>query len=149
VSGDDELMDQLRRIAGTADPVPQLVTEAARAALATRRLDDELAELLQDSDLALPQGVRGAATGPRMLSFEAGDVSLELQLDVERGRLVVWGMAVGTAGDAAVETSAMGEHAVAVDERGWFRIEDLPLEPVRVRVRATTGASVTTGWIRP
>jgi hypothetical protein len=144
---DDELMDQLRRIAGNVDPVPPLANETAQAAFSTRRLDEELAELLHDSDLAVSQGIRGA--GPRMLSFESGAVSLELQLDTARGQLVVRGMSVGTVGDADVETSSTGGHAVPIDERGWFRIDGLPLEPLRVRVRDTSGATVTTGWIRP
>jgi hypothetical protein len=144
---DDELMSQLRRIAAEVDGPPELVAESARAAFTTRRLDDELAELLHDSQLAESAAVRSDPAGPRMLSFDSGDVSLELQLEDVRGRLVLRGVAVGAVGDAEVETTTAGSHSAAIDEQGWFRIEGLPVEPLRVRVRTAEGATVTTGWI--
>jgi hypothetical protein len=147
VSADDELLDQLRRIAGEVDPAPELVAESARAAFSTRRLDDELAELLNDSDVAA-SAVRGERSGPRLLSFESGPVSLELQIEDVRDRLVLRGVAVGTVGAAEVETTTTGPRAAAIDEMGWFRIEGLPVEPLRVRVWSAAGTSVTTGWIR-
>lgn len=149
MSADDELIDRLRRIAEQVDAVPDLVAESARAAFSTRHLDDEIAELLNDSALAGEQAVRLARPGPRMLSFEAGDVSLEIQLDDAGGRIALRGMAVGTTGDAEIETTTTGSRPVPIDDQGWFRVDGLPVEPVRVRVRATNGAPVTTGWIRP
>ncbi len=146
---DDELMDRLRRIADDVDAAPELVAESARAAFSTRRLDDELAELLHDSDLAPSQGVRLAQPGPRQLSFEVGDVSLEIQIVEAAGRLAVRGIAVGTVGEAEIETTTAGSRTAAIDDRGWFRVEDLPAEPLRIRVLAANGRSATTGWIRP
>jgi hypothetical protein len=145
---DDELMDRLRRIADDVDAAPELVSESARAAFSTRRLDDELAELLHDSDLTPSQGVRRAQPGPRLLSFEVGDVSLEIQVDEAQGRLAVRGIAVGTVGDAEIETTTTGSRTAAIDDRGWFRIDDLPSGPLRVRVHTADGQAVTTGWIR-
>ncbi|MDQ2749048.1 MAG: hypothetical protein ABI775_03650 [Pseudonocardiales bacterium] len=145
---DDELMDRLRRIADDVDAAPELVTESARAALSTRRLDDELAELLHDSDLAPSQGVRDVHPGPRMLSFEAGDVSLEIQLEEVQGQLAVRGIAVGAVGEAEIETTTGESTAASIDATGWFRVEGLPAEPLRIRVHAADGTAVTTGWIR-
>jgi hypothetical protein len=147
MSADDELMEQLRRIAGEVDAPPDLVTESARAAFSVRRLDDELAELLHDSDVTASAAVRGDRPGPRLLSFESGEVSLELQIEQVRSRLVVRGVAVGTAGDVEVETTTTGPHAAAMDDNGWFRVVGLPVEPVRVRVHAPDGTAVSTGWI--
>jgi hypothetical protein len=144
---DDELMEQLRRIANEADAPPDLVAESARATFSTRRLDDELAELLHDSELTAA-AVRGARPGPRLLSFEFGEVSLELQIEDVRGRLVLRGIAIGTVGSAEVETITTAPHAAVIDEKGWFRVEGLPVEALRVRVRAANGTAVTTGWIR-
>ncbi|MFD0744362.1 hypothetical protein ACFQ1L_23015 [Phytohabitans flavus] len=60
---DDALMAELRRIAAEVDPVPPSVIEAARAAIFTRHLDHELAELVADSADAgsglLYEAVRG------------------------------------------------------------------------------------------
>jgi hypothetical protein len=148
MSADDDLIDRLRRIADDVDAAPALVTESARAAFATRHLDDELAELLHDSDLAPSQGVRRAQPGPRLLSFEVGEVSLEIQIDEAGGRFAVRGLATATVGEAEVETTTSGPHRVPIDDQGWFRVDDLPAEPVRIRVTATDGRLVTTGWIR-
>jgi hypothetical protein len=149
MTSDDELMERLRRIADEVDAVPDLVTESAQAAFSTRHLDDELAELLHDSDTTTSAAVRSAQPGPRLISFEAGDVSLELQIEDVHGRLVLRGIAIGTAGDAEIETITAGLHTAPIDDQGWFRVEALPVEPLRVRVRAANGTAVTTGWIRP
>ena len=149
MSTDDELVEQLRRIANEVDAVPDLVSESARAAFSTRHLDDELAELLRDSHATSPAEVRLEQPAPRLLSFEAGGVSLELQIEETHGQLVLRGLAIGTAGDAEVETTTTASRAAVIDKQGWFRVEALPVEPVRVRVRAADGRAVTTGWIRP
>jgi hypothetical protein len=148
MSADDELMDQLRRIANEVDAPPDLVTESARAAFSTRRLDDELAELLNDSQVTASAAVRGVRPGPRLLSFEFGEVSLELQIEAVDGRLVLRGIAIGTAGDAEVETTTTAPIVAAIDDKGWFRVDGLPVQPLRVRVRAANGTAVTTGWLR-
>ena len=147
MSTDDELMEQLRRIAIEVDAAPDLVAESARAAFSMLRVDDELAQLLHDSDVTTSAAVRGAQPGPRLLSFESGEVSLELQLDAVHGRLVLRGIAIGTVGDAEVETMTTGARVAAIDDKGWFRVEARPVEPLRVRVRTESGAAVTTGWI--
>jgi hypothetical protein len=147
MTSDDELMDRLRRIANEVDAPPDLVAESARAAFATRRLDDELAELLHDSDVTASAGTRGAEPGPRLLSFESGEVSLELQIEDAGDRLVLRGLVIGAVGDVEVETATTGSHPAAVDENGWFRVDALPAERLRVRVRTTSGQAVTTGWI--
>lgn len=141
-------MEQLRRIANEVDAVPDLVSESARAAFSTRHLEDELAELLRDSYATSPAEVRLEQPGPRLLSFEAGGVSLELQIEENHGQLVLRGLAIGTAGDAEVETMTTGPRAAVIDKQGWFRVEALPVEPVRIRVQAADGRAVTTGWIR-
>jgi hypothetical protein len=148
MSADDELMKHLRRIADEVDAPSDITTESARAAFTTRHLDDELAALLNDSDLAPASGVRHAEPGPRLLSFEAGPVSLELELGAGAEGLVVRGIAIGTVGDVTIETTT-DIHTAAVDENGFFRVDELSAEPVRVRVQAGDGGTVTTGWIRP
>src|SRR5664279_6605271 len=120
MSDDNELMERLRRIADQADAAPEVVIESARGAFATRHLDDELATLLNDSelhdsDLATAQGVRLAQPGSRVLSFEAGAVSLELEIGAVVGRIVVRGIAIGTVGDVTIETTTEA-HTTAVDE---------------------------------
>lgn len=144
---DDELMQRLRRIADDIDAPPELVAESARAAFSMRRLDEELAELLHDSDLATPQVVRGAR-GPRTLSFETVAVSLELQIEQADGAVTVSGVVSGASGDVTVETTTAAPRTARIDDNGWFRIADVPAGPLRVHVTTTDGGAVTTRWIQ-
>lgn len=144
---DEELMERLRRIADEVDAAPELVAESARAAFLTRRLDAELAELVSDSDLTT-SGVRGA--GPRALAFELRDLTLELQLEDGPGGLAVRGLVIGTTGPVRVEVDTPGSSSsVQTDEHGWFSVADVPLGPVRVRLRTADDAEVSTGWLQP
>jgi hypothetical protein len=148
MTNDDELVERLRRIADEVDAPSELVAETARAAFTTRRLDEELAELLRDSDLATSQLVRGEASGPRVLSFETAAVSLELQIEETAGRIALSGVVSGSSGGATIETITTEPRTVEIDDSGWFRIGDLPAGPLRVHVSAADGGGVTTGWIR-
>ena len=149
MANDDELIERLRRIAEEIDAPPELVAESARAAFLTRRLDEELAELLRDSEHATSQLVRGETSGPRVLSFETAAVSLELQIEAAAGRVTLSGVVSGASGEATIETTTVEPRTAPIDESGWFRVEDLPAEAaLRVHVTAADGRAVTTGWIR-
>ena len=148
MTNDDELIERLRRIAEEIDAPPELVAETARAAFLTRRLDEELAELLRDSDHATSQLVRGEASGPRVLSFETAAVSLELQIEEAAGRITLSGVVSGSSGEATIETTTAEPRTSQIDESGWFRVEDLPTGALRVHITAADGRAVTTSWIR-
>lgn len=140
---EDELMDELRRAAAQADPVPDLVLRQARAALTTRDLDAELAELAFDSELAAA-AVRGTED-VRLLSFESAQVSVELQVESENGAVSLRGLVTGATGDAVVEVAGES-HPRPIDAEGWFTASGLPGGPTRVKVTAADGTTVTTGW---
>ncbi len=146
MSSDDELMERLRRIAGAIDAPSDLVAETARAAFSTRHLDEELATLLHDSDLAAPQQVRGAPAGPRSLAFETGTVDLQLQIEDAPAGLTLSGVVSGASGDATIETTE-ATYTARIDNRGWFRVADLRPGALRVHVTAADGTRVTTSWI--
>jgi hypothetical protein len=146
VSSDDELVARLRRIAQAIDAPSDLVAETARAAFSTRRLDEELAALLHDSDLASPQQVRGAPAGPRSLAFATAAVDLQLQIERAPGGVTVSGVVSGASGDATIETTA-ASYPAQIDNRGWFRVADLRPGALRVHVTAADGTRVTTSWI--
>ncbi|MCR6487569.1 hypothetical protein M8542_32555 [Amycolatopsis sp. OK19-0408] len=142
---DDELMARLRQVATQADPVPDLVLRQARAALTTRDLDAELAELSFDSALAASGTVRAADDDVRLLSFESARVTLELQVEYQAGAVALRGLVTGAAGDAVIEVA--GERIVRpIDAEGWFTATGLPSGPTRVKVTAADGTAVTTGW---
>ena len=139
----DALEADLRRIAALADPPPARVHHAALAAFATRRIDEELAELVRDSDLA-PAGDLRAEDDVRLLSFEHHGVSVELQ--VHHGRRVsVHGVVTGASGEVVLELP--GERATAdLDDDGWFILDNIPGGTARLHVTAADGTAVVTSW---
>jgi hypothetical protein len=142
---DNELFEELRSVLHRTDPVPAEVTDFAKTALGWRRLDTELAELLEDSALESesPALARGTA-GVRSLTFRSD----ELTIDVE----VQPGMLLGQLAPAAAATIELqaenGDVAATAesDTLGRFR---LPLEGdgrFRLRVLRPGASAVETSW---
>jgi hypothetical protein len=77
---DLELLAVLGEVWEQIDPVPAVVLEAARGAFAWRDVDAELAELILDSRLE-ETAVR-SLDGPRMLTFAADEVTVEVEVSV-------------------------------------------------------------------
>jgi hypothetical protein len=141
---DDELMARLRRIAAAAEPTPKYVTESGHAALSTRRLDEELAALLVDSALQ-PEIVRGSDDGVRLLVFESGQVSVELQVEDAGIVLSVRGLVTGASGEVVVESAGV-RRPTPIDPEGWFSMSGLPHGATRMHLRAG-GGPVITDWV--
>ncbi|GEM_PF-6060922 len=141
IDPDEQLLDELRAIVARTDPVPAHVDEAARAAFGMRSLD-ELARLLLDSETAADSGMRGTGE-TRMLSFGAGEVGLELQVDVDRATATLRGLLRGAAGPVTVEGADGIRHDTDPDEQGWFVVREVALGRTRLRVAS---ASVITEW---
>ena len=105
---DEALLGRLRTVFEQVDPLPEHVLAGAKALFGLRRLDEELAELVRDS--AEERGRLLAVRGEgdvRLISFETGPVTVELQV-TERGTVrdlvaQVSGTAVAR---AEVETAA-------------------------------------------
>jgi len=142
----DELLAELRSLLRRTDPVPAEVTDFARAALGWRRLDAELAELLEDS--ALEPGsaalTRGAA-GTRSLTFRSANLTIDIEL--EDGLLL--GQLAPAADGATVEVQT-GEGAVVAtvqsDELGRFRVTLEDGRRYRLRVVRADASAVETSW---
>jgi len=143
---DDLLSDRLRAIGATADPVPQLVLDSARAAFALRDLDASLAELVRDSAESSLAAVRGDGED-RLLSFESGDVTVEMQVS-ETGvrRDVVAHVSGATLADATLDT--LGASRALPTDDGVLVVRDLPAGPLRLRLTTTAGAAIATSWVR-
>jgi hypothetical protein len=75
---DDELLGELRSVLRRTDPVPGDVTDFAKAALGLRRLDADLAELLDDSVLESTALARGGDA--RSLTFRSEDLTIDVEL---------------------------------------------------------------------
>jgi hypothetical protein len=146
---DAALLDRLRPLIEEDDPVPPEVTAAAKAASTWRRIDEELAELgeladLTGDSLTLAAGVRGGAT--RLLTYEAGDLTIEIEVSTDDGRIRILGQVV----PAAVVLVRVEQPARAVevttDELGRFRATGLASGPTRLSLTPPGAAPVHTGW---
>jgi hypothetical protein len=151
-TADDELIARLRRIAAHADPVPQSLLSAARAAFALRDIDARVAELVRDSLVdapATPLRAGGTARGEeaRMLSFEAAGVAIECEVMARSGERDVRGQLSGAqAATVAAEVAGKPPVSVTVGAHGWFSVRGLPPGPFRLRCRLADGATLVTSW---
>ncbi|MEV6832988.1 hypothetical protein AB0N17_00380 [Streptomyces sp. NPDC051133] len=137
------LEEELRRAAGVLDPVPAELLQVALEAYALHDLDAALAELTFDSLVdALP--VRGVTDAPRMLTFRAGEVTVDVEV-TEDGLM---GQVLPPQ-SARIEVLAGPRTArpVAVDSLGRFTSDTPPAGPFALRL--LTGAEViVTEWLR-
>jgi hypothetical protein len=154
---DDALAEQLRAVVAEADPVPELVSESAHAAFDLRRLDAELAALVRDSadDPAAALAVRGEAED-RLLSFEVGEVTVEMQISRNADRRDILAHVSGAElADAAIETSGAGTDPAAMIRQIAVPVEDgiliargLPAGLLRLSLTTAAGALLVTSWVR-
>ncbi|WP_030743424.1 hypothetical protein [Streptomyces sp. NRRL S-31] len=136
------LEEELRQAAAVLDPVPAELLQTALDAFALHDLDARIAELTFDSLLdALP--VRGVLDAPRMLTFRAGEVTVDVEVTGE-----------GLIGQLLPPRSARIEvlggpaaRPVSTDTLGRFSSDTPPSGPFALRLR--TGAEViVTEWLR-
>jgi hypothetical protein len=139
----DLLEERLRRAAAILDPVPGELRQIAVEAYALHDLDARIAELTFDSVVdAIP--VRGATDVPRMLTFRAGEVTV----DVEVTPHGLMGQVLPPQ-QARIEVLSGPQSAVPVtaDAMGRFTSEAPPTGPFALRLR--TGQDVVvTEWLR-
>jgi hypothetical protein len=153
---DDELVGALRRVAAEADPVPDDVVAAARAALGTRDLDAELAVLIADSASASGtaepafEPVRtGADAVPdsRLLTFRGGGIELDVEVSGQGPVVDLVGQLTGGSAGECVLEHAGGRYPLDPDPLGRFLVTGVRRGPARVRCRAAGGALVLTAWV--
>lgn len=141
---DDELLEEeLRQAAAVLDPVPAALLQSAVDAFALVDLDARVAELTFDS-LADAIPVRGAADTARMLTFTAGEVTLDVEV-TEEGLIGQ----VLPPGPARIEVLDGPRPAASVtaDDMGRFTAETAPSGPFALRLR-TDDDVVVTEWLR-
>ncbi|MEV7244954.1 hypothetical protein ACWDXT_15340 [Streptomyces sp. NPDC003236] len=144
-AGFDEapLEEELRQAAAVLDPVPAELRQIALGAYALHDLDADIAELTFDSLVdALP--VRGVPDAPRMLTFRAGGVTVDIEVTGEGliGQVL-------PPGPARVEVlgGPRAARPVTVDTLGRFTSDTPPTGPFALRLR-TDGQVVVTEWLR-
>lgn len=143
---DAALVADLRRLLGAADPVPEHVQIAARVAIEWSTLEAELARLVHDSIVDDPAlAVRGDA-GPRSLTFEAPELTIEIETEIAAA-----GGSISIAGQLVPPQLAQiallnGDALVAIraDERGRFGAAGLAPGPLTMRCRLADARLVET-----
>ncbi|MEU0243381.1 hypothetical protein ABZ192_03505 [Streptomyces sp. NPDC006235] len=146
--GDEELdtgllEEELRRAAAVLDPLPAELQQIAVDAYALHDLDARVAELTFDSLVdALP--VRGAGDAPRMLTFQAGEVTVDVEVTAQG--LMGQVLPPQPAGIEVLGGPRPGSPLTA-DDLGRFTAATPPSGPFALRLR--TGEDVVvTEWLR-
>lgn len=153
--GSDEherLWRALAAVVGEGDPVPPEILQSGRDSFAWRTIDAELAALTYDSAAEHPAtAVVRASEGPRLVTFEAPDLTVEVEVTVLGARRRLIGQLVPPhQALVTVRHHQGGTVAVEADELGRFRAEDLPagLSSLRCQLAGMEeGATVVTDWI--
>lgn len=141
---DAALLAHLGRALEPVDPPPASVVAAAKASFAMRDLDGELAALVFDSaEDRTPVGVRSGATS-RLLSFEADEAGVELEVGGTDGRLV--GQLVPPTPAQIEVRDPAGSRTVAADHLGRFAVDAPARGPVQLRWRSG-GRLTRTDWV--
>lgn len=149
---DEHLADRLAGMLTEADPVPDDVLTAARAALAFRDLDTAVAALIRDSaDEPELAGVRDSEPD-RLLSFELPSTPEPITVEVQVGSVAAQrrdlvGQVAGAA-LAAAGLEAAGERRELQIEDGFFIARAVPAGPVRMVFTTDAGARIATSWVR-
>ncbi|MEU2778601.1 hypothetical protein ABZ646_38455 [Streptomyces sp. NPDC007162] len=139
----DALEEELRQAAAVLDPLPAGLLQTAMDAYALHDLDARIAELAFDSLVdAVP--VRGVEDPPRMLTFRAGGVTVDVEFTAE-----------GLLGQVLPPQSARIEvlggpsvvRPLTADGMGRFTGDAPPAGPFALRLR-TGGEVIVTEWLR-
>nr|WP_244181567.1 MULTISPECIES: hypothetical protein [Streptomyces] len=137
------LEEELRQAAAILDPVPPQLRQIAVEAYALHDLDARIAELTFDSVVdAIP--VRGATDVPRMLTFRAGEVTVDVEVTAQglMGQVLPPQQArIEVLGGPQTATPVMA------DDMGRFSSDAPPSGPFALRLR-TGGEIVVTEWLR-
>lgn len=144
------LWQELRAVIVTADPVPPEVLQAARESFTWRTIDAELAALAYDSVVDRPTSdvTRGSA-GPRMLTFEASGLTVELEVTTKGSRRQLVGQLIPPQPASVAVRHHGGTALVEADELGRFSADELPRGPSSLRCHLGGGEEppVVTDWV--
>jgi hypothetical protein len=150
---EDELLDELRSIAARVDPTPEFVLSAAKAAYTWRTIDDELAELAELTfDSAVEEQGAGAVRGgdgPRALTFETPEVTIELEVTTSGEARSIVGQVVPPEAGRVEIRHAGGVAEAEVDDLGRFSVKRVERGPVSIRLHRTSApdSPVVTDWL--
>ena len=138
VDRDEQLLAELGEALRVYDRPPDDVVAAAKDLFTWRTVDAELASLTFDSLLDdEPATVRTTAAAPRVLTFEADGLAVEVEVDTDPERRLVGQLVPARTAELELITPQRTVRATA-DHLGRF-VVPLPAEPSRVTLRVVVG----------
>jgi hypothetical protein len=148
----DPLLSELRSVIESADPIPDAVVAAAKAAFGWATVDAELAELVADSARATDRGLVTAGTrdaaAARLITFEAAGRTVEIEVAETGNTRHVVGQLVPMERASITVRWPDGSRVTESDEVGRFSLDGLPAGPISLTVRrADTDVPVATSWV--
>jgi hypothetical protein len=147
---DERLVEELRRAAGRFDSPPAAVLEAARESFTWRTIDDELAALAFDSLVDQAATAVRSSGGPRLMTFTAPGLSIEVEVSPVGPRRHLVGQLVPPQAARIDVRHADGITTVEADRLGRFSASAVSAGPVSLRchLAATPAAPpVVTEWV--
>jgi hypothetical protein len=149
--GDNELEEELRRIAAQVEPVPPGLIDAAVGAFAWRTIDADLAELVFDSSADQDEAALVRGTGQaRMLSFRAGSMTIDVEVTATAESRTLVGQLTPPQEASVDIQQATGMDTVHADELGRFSAGPLRAGPLSLRCHPGARLSqppVVTDWV--
>jgi hypothetical protein len=137
----DILLNTLATVLDRMEPLPADLVDRAVELFALHRLDVELLELLEDSELAAA-GVRATEPSCRFMTFQGATSTIEVEIDPAAS--VVIGMVTPP---GAHRVTVQGEHddaSVTTDELGRFEAQ-WPRGPwMRLTIQLADGSRLVT-----
>jgi hypothetical protein len=147
---DEALLQELRGAARRFDPPPASVLDAARASLTWRTIDAELAALEFDSAVDLAATAVRSGEGPRLLTFAAPGLNIEVEVSPVGPRRQLVGQLVPAQAARIDVRHAGGVTTVRADQLGRFDADAISAGPVSLRCHlgdAPSSPPVVTEWI--
>ncbi len=137
---DEHVIVALAGVYDQLDPVPDVVSEAARAAFGLRDLDAELVPLVESVGTTLVRG-----DDDTWLSFAVDGLEIDLGSRRERHGWQLVGQITGAVRELAVHTMA-GSETVDVDAHGRFRAA-VSARTLSLRMTTPDGRRLRTEWV--
>lgn len=150
------LASRVRAVFDEIDPVPEHVLYAAIGSYSWRTVDTELARLVADTAATtgstgrtpMLASVRGTTQHARLVTFEAPDLTVEVEVGQTGAKRRLIGQLVPPGPGTVQVLSPTETQTVNADVLGRFIAENVPAGPVSLTVtREGATRVVTTTWI--
>jgi hypothetical protein len=146
---DDALLAHLAGVIDEDDPIPTAALDAAMSGFELHRIDEQMAALVDDDEIARPLLFRRASPSAGAMKFVADSLTIEMELD-EREDVLIGALVPPLAIDLELETmtvqSGRRGRPLRSDHLGRFRTA---VTPGLYRLRChLPGTEIVTPWFR-